>query len=204
MVDIDTGMGCVPINEVVLRGIKRIPPANEKGEELRDVILWLYVLEIARERGEQVAFISDDSGFWSGDDRERPLPTILEHISSKNVQVQLYRSMNAFVADHSLEVENVTETWVLEVVGENGLVALLEAAVKKLDEPPSENRSQWFMGGRNEIRDRKLTSGLLYKIDDATQFAELEFDLEILHIESGGTWLRGDNFSSGLINSGPC
>jgi hypothetical protein len=35
------------VQEVFMRGIHRIRPASDDGEELRDVILWLWVLEYA-------------------------------------------------------------------------------------------------------------------------------------------------------------
>jgi hypothetical protein len=182
-VETDTKMSHVSIRDVVLRGVHRTPPANDKGEELRDVILWLYVLEIAHEHGEQVAFISDDSGFWNRKDRDQPDAQIVDDIKSKEVNVRVYRSLNAFIADHSLEVDPVTETWVLETLGAEGLAKLLEESVAKLTERPTGYRMQSFRGGTNEITKRQLASGLLYKVDESTQFAELEFDMEIVHTE---------------------
>ena len=38
----------VDINEVVRRGVHRVRPASETGEELRDVILWLHTIDYAK------------------------------------------------------------------------------------------------------------------------------------------------------------
>ena len=58
----------ISIDDVFIRGIHRIPPANGNGEELRDVIVWLSTLDYAKTSNSSVAFITDDSGFWVNDD----------------------------------------------------------------------------------------------------------------------------------------
>src|ERR1700752_3008061 len=46
----------ISISEVVRRGIKRIRPASDNGEELRDVVLWLTAIEYAKTKNQNVAF----------------------------------------------------------------------------------------------------------------------------------------------------
>jgi len=48
----------VSVEEVFIRGARGKRPANEQGEELRDVIIWLWVLSYSDTAGTQVAFIS--------------------------------------------------------------------------------------------------------------------------------------------------
>jgi hypothetical protein len=57
----------VSIDEVFIRGVRRIRPANEQGEELRDVIIWLWALHYSTLARTEVAFVSNDSTFWSKD-----------------------------------------------------------------------------------------------------------------------------------------
>jgi predicted nucleic acid-binding protein len=58
----------VSIEEVVKRGIERTPPANPKGEELRDVAIWLMMLGHAKKSGRDVAYISHDEHFRENED----------------------------------------------------------------------------------------------------------------------------------------
>jgi predicted nucleic acid-binding protein len=111
----------VSLTDVFLRGIHRIPPANQKGEELRDVILWLFAVQLAKERNETLAFISQDSGFWDSNEKDKPASQILQDVIDNKVQIRLYRSINAFIVENSLESEQVNEEWVLSVVGEKEL-----------------------------------------------------------------------------------
>jgi len=48
----------VDINEVAIRGIRRIPPASLAGEELRDVIIWYQVLSVSKGAGDMTAFVT--------------------------------------------------------------------------------------------------------------------------------------------------
>jgi len=177
-------MDGVDLTEVFLRGIHRVPPANQKGEELRDVILWLFVLHLSKSREEAVAFISQDSGFWDVKDRDRPAFEILRDISERKVQVHLYHSINEFIVSNSLESEPVDEKWVLGVVDEGDLSAMLTSALKlQLGKRSEGYRSVSFADGNNEITSRKLLSGFLYKVDDTTKFAEVDFELECLNVK---------------------
>src|ERR1700687_2504169 len=72
------GDGVVPIyfheitgeflQEAFMRGIHRTRPANDNGEELRDVILWLWTLAYSDTANTEVVFVSGDGGFWEGDE----------------------------------------------------------------------------------------------------------------------------------------
>jgi hypothetical protein len=55
----------VDVNEVFLSGVKRRPPANKDGEELRDVTIWLIALQYADKEKKQIALVSNDGGFWN-------------------------------------------------------------------------------------------------------------------------------------------
>jgi hypothetical protein len=62
----------VSLAEVVRRGVHRVRPANEKGEELRDVVIWLVALEHAKSQNSKVAFITDDGHFKGPDGNFHP------------------------------------------------------------------------------------------------------------------------------------
>ena len=72
----------IDIKEVAARGITRMPPANAKGEELRDVMVWLGSLSYCRTSKRAVAFVSDDMGFWTEGGRKRLSPNWLLNLSA--------------------------------------------------------------------------------------------------------------------------
>lgn len=101
VVDIDDYSG-VDVREVVSRGIQRKRPADSEGEELRDVILWLLVVYLARKSGPGIVFISNDKTFAAENGRGLHPDLIADLISSK-VHVDFYRSLREFVVAKALD-----------------------------------------------------------------------------------------------------
>jgi hypothetical protein len=105
----------VDIKEVARRGIERMLPANEKGEELRDVILWLIVLQYAKRAGTPVAFVSGDKTFQ---DKQGALdPTLLGDVKKAKVDVTFYPSIREFVKGNALDTESIQATALGAYVG---------------------------------------------------------------------------------------
>ncbi len=93
----------VDVKEVAQRGIRRAPPANDKGEELRDVILWLIVLHYAKQSKAPVAFVSQDRGFQGTEGTLHP--SLQKDIERAGVSIAFYRTVGDFVKGNSLESE---------------------------------------------------------------------------------------------------
>jgi hypothetical protein len=80
-----------------------VRPASDKGEELRDVILWLVVLHYAKQSKTHVAFVSGDKTFQ---DAEGALHSTLKNdIERASVNVAFYSSVGGFVKYNALESE---------------------------------------------------------------------------------------------------
>ena len=94
---------CAPTEEVVMRGIQRIRPASDKGEELRDVVIWLMTLECARNA--PVCFIGFDGKFSNKDGLHSHLKRDLE---TRKVQVNFYRSIPEFTKGNALQAQSLT------------------------------------------------------------------------------------------------
>jgi hypothetical protein len=104
----------VSLAEVVRRGIKRIPPASSKGEELRDVVLWLLVLAYAKTTNRDVAFISGDGTFQNQDGALKE--QLANDVSQAGVKVACYESIRSFVAANSLLSSSLGEHDLYKIV----------------------------------------------------------------------------------------
>jgi hypothetical protein len=97
----------VDIKEVARRGIGRMRPANENGEELRDVILWLVVLQYAKQSKTPVAFVSGDKTFQ---DKEGSLdPSLLKDVERAKVNITFYPLIRDFVKGNALQAESIRQ-----------------------------------------------------------------------------------------------
>ncbi|MGB2628748.1 MAG: PIN domain-containing protein [Candidatus Acidiferrum sp.] len=91
----------VDVKELVRRGVNRVRPANDNGEELRDVVIWLVALEHAKAKNSKVAFITADKHFKGPDGKFHP--DLLQDLDIQQVEILQYNSISDFVTGNSLE-----------------------------------------------------------------------------------------------------
>lgn len=158
----------VDVLEIVARGAERIRPANPNGEELRDVILWLVVLQYAKKRGTEVAFISGDSTFANSAGNalhER----LVSDVAKWGVRLSFYRGIGAFIALNSIEAEPVEEEWLWKFVEHD----VIESEARS-------HLSEWggFRGTVQNVNINALgfASGTKYRVDEDAFYAEVRFE----------------------------
>ena len=98
--------GQVDFKEVVSRGIHRRRPANDRGEELRDVILWLLALALTNDSRSGITFISKDKTFTS-EDGQSLHPDLLNDLNSLSGRLDFYRGIREFVVAKALHHESI-------------------------------------------------------------------------------------------------
>jgi hypothetical protein len=159
----------VDVNDVFLRGVRRQRPASEAGEELRDVIIWLIVLQYAKSTGRQVAFISNDDGFWDSDSVHSQ---ILEDITSEKINICLFRTIEDFVKSSAPSPTLLDATQVSSLLKfKPNMEAIKEAAKAAL-----RKRTQGTVVAF-EVASFKFSNGVLYEVGKNSQYAELTYDL---------------------------
>jgi hypothetical protein len=166
----------VDIREVYRRGIKRKRPANQKGEELRDVILWLTVLQYAVDTKAKVALISRDSGFWDGENLHAELKG---DITSYGVEISAYKDIESFNKANALrssllaikDVQNLFDVRKLDGKA-------IERVAQEVDALEAENSIAHFRQGG--VVAAEFGEGTLYDVAEDIQFAEVSYQADIL------------------------
>jgi hypothetical protein len=157
------------LQEAFMRGIHRARPANNNGEELRDVILWLWTLAYSDKAGTEVVFVSGDGGFWADDAIH---PDIDRDLSSKNGKLHIYRSIQDFLKAHAPTPVEVTEEWSQKHFEVQSIEReLIDRAAREL------SRATRDIISALSIKECKVIAGKLYEVSDDAQFAELELQL---------------------------
>ncbi len=192
----------IDINEIARRGIKRIRPASDSGEELRDVILWLHALDYAKQSRAEIAFVSHDLDFIedAAQDKEekgkkkrqkaqKPAgrdedadkdyklhPHLQKDIAESGVKVRFYRWLSSFNKENSPNAFAASDDWLKRLGASDSTKQKVEELV-----------SAWLLQGqgyRERIIEVSLASlqfrdGTVYEINESTQFAELNFKAEV-------------------------
>jgi hypothetical protein len=101
------------LHDVMDRAICRKRPCTERGEEIRDAVLWRSVLDIAKEAPEKtVVFISQNTKqFALGEGALHP--DLLRDCSQHGVTVKYFTSLDDFAKQHASSIDFINEDWLL-------------------------------------------------------------------------------------------
>ena len=177
------------VEDVIRRGARRIRPANSKGEELRDVIVWLTVLQYAHFKHKAVAFITKDSKYWEGDE---PHSDIKADIVNKQVCIEIFRQMSDFLKAKMPLGTALDEQWVEGHLSPQTLsTAAREKALSQIGSYP-------FVWRSDVEPDLKFVGGNLYSSGPQTGFAELTYDCQ-LPVEGHEAFSRWLNVAGGSV-----
>lgn len=162
-----TNFSDVPVEEVARRGVARIPPANSKGEELRDVIIWLMMVAHAKKSQQGVAFISHDEHFREGDTLH---PELSKDLDDGKVRLYFYRSIDDFIKAHAPSLRVLTEEEVFDLIARQTVLDLFELEARKLS-------PRHWGSSSVEITDRQISflKGSLFNVGGGAEYGEIEF-----------------------------
>ena len=104
------------LHDVIERAIRRRRPCTERGEEIRDAVLWHCVLDIAGESPEKsVIFISNNTKQFASDDAALH-PDLIEDYTKRNLKVIYFPSLDSFAKQHASNIEFITKEWLLSSI----------------------------------------------------------------------------------------
>ncbi|HEY5177425.1 MAG TPA: PIN domain-containing protein [Terriglobales bacterium] len=172
----------VDINEVAIRGIRRIPPASLDGEELRDVIIWYQVLSLSKGVGDMTAFVSSDAGFWDG---ESVKAQIQQDIVGSRAKIEVYKGIDSFIKANSPRHTQLTTDSAAQLVPASlfsELVApVFAASLKRAARSALMYEIFACYGGHVDVLEMKpvasrFLDGTTYEIDSAVSFVTVIYE----------------------------
>jgi hypothetical protein len=98
----------IDLKELVHRLANRVPPASPKGEEARDVLLWLTVLAVG-ERQEVVLVSGDKRAFFHEGTLKKELQA---EVKASEGRIKVYEGLDGFLKAHHRRSSWVDEKWV--------------------------------------------------------------------------------------------
>lgn len=161
-------VGGIDINEIARRGIKRKKPASEIGEELRDVLLWFLLIQYAKQKQRQVAFISGDGAFRKSKDEDDLHPDLATEIENAKLAIHFYREIATFVTSQSLSQKPISEAWLPQLVNASELNKSIAQVISA-----TYTRYGWPHDVSND--GAQFSEGTAYEISHTSVYAELKY-----------------------------
>lgn len=104
------------LTDIVSRAVERRRPCSIKGEEFRDVILWLTALDVAYDdEQKQLILISNNTKQFASDDGYLH-PCLADEAKTKGVTIIYYNSIKHFIKDHTVKIDYINDEWLKGVI----------------------------------------------------------------------------------------
>jgi hypothetical protein len=101
--------------DVVRRAIDRRRPCSDKGEEIRDALVWLATLDAAAAAGEPAFLISRNTAQFSAD-KSSLHPELLSEAAERGITVHYVPSVEEFARRHATRIEFITDEWLSDQI----------------------------------------------------------------------------------------
>lgn len=98
------------LSDVLGRAIGRKRPCSDNGEEIRDAVLWLSVLDAGRHWAEPVIFLSRNTNQFSLD-KQSLHPDLAAEAAAANVEIHFVASLEEFARQHATPIAFITREW---------------------------------------------------------------------------------------------
>ncbi|MGA2297665.1 MAG: PIN domain-containing protein [FCB group bacterium] len=172
--------------ELVTRATKRKKPLDQNGQQFRDGLLWLTMLDYAESTTERiVAFISDNPTDFADKGKDKLSSELFEEAKSRNIEIRYFQTLNEFVKKHASALDFITEEWINENIDFKKIEELFS------DNLQSSNKERILRGLKLEWNERatgyfnttdNITSNLIdffvYEKQDGTLLLNLEMEFE--------------------------
>lgn len=162
----------IDLSEAVRRQISRTPPASKGGEQFRDVVVWLSVLAHCHSTkpSETVAFVTNDSGFWT--DNSYQLSLVEEEIQNSSIPVKIYGTIDSFIKKQAPSPKTASKEWAEKYISSDRIEEI--AAVQSYNFlAQSFGRPTRMISGA--AQQTVFKTGAIYKVGEDSQFAEVNY-----------------------------
>ena len=190
------------LRDAMERAIKRKPPCTERGEEIRDTVLWLSVLDISeKDSKEPVIFISNNTKQFATTEKDLH-PALSDEAKKRGIEVNYYPTLSEFAREQAVKIEYITEQWIATQISIDEILEKIEdnivsSAEYRLDGEMDEGQSSTGYYGVVGASSENIEEFFVNEMSDGSHkirirfYAEIEVECEIEQEK------RRDNSSEG-------
>jgi len=173
--------------EITKRAIERKKPLGNKGQQFRDGLLWLTILDYAKEKEEKrLMFISNNSVDFSENGENALHSQLKQDCLEKGVEIVYFKSLADFVEEHVSRVEFVTREWLRENIDVSTMEKLFNEIIKTEEEAILSHIRElvdlrgWLTGYINDTAYIKssILEYCVYEMMDGTVLINIEMEIE--------------------------
>ncbi len=121
--------------EIVRRSIKRVKPISQKGEEFRDALLWLTVLNFLKTSisDYKVSFITSNARDFANENKDDLHPDLMNEIRETRSTFYFYPNLGEFNKLIAINVNSIDKKWIIENLDWEQIQKNAETAIDVID-----------------------------------------------------------------------
>lgn len=175
------------LGELVNRAINRKKPLDSKGQQFRDGLLWLTLLDIADLTDEKrIVFISDNPTDFEDKGTNKLASELKVEAENRGVEINYYRTISDFVKEHAIKVSFVTKDWIennldfaqIEDIF-NQIISFEDDYIRESSETELEpgEKATGYVSDSTYI-DSKVLDFFVYEMSDGRVLLNIDFEFE--------------------------
>ncbi len=173
------------LEDVIMRSIERRKPCSERGEEIRDALIWVMIKDIAKDRGDKtVTFISDNTKEF-GSSEGALHPDLEAEAQSEGISVRYFTSLEEFARQHATQIEFINEAWITSSINYDHLLSRLKDGLetrvysKVTNQIPSEIMPTGHIYLSGDLEDLDIEDFFVYEMQDGSYRVDVELKGEV-------------------------
>jgi len=175
------------LNYVVKRSIDRIKPFCKNGQEFRDAILWLSILDYVKLTEEKaIVFISDNPKDFSASGKNELHPELFKEAESSDVKIYYFKTLDDFIKEHAIKIDFINNEWLDKNIKIKTLENLFDKVIES-DNPMMLDIISDSLESNKEVTNYIASTGYInfsledfyvYEMLDGTLILNLEYKIE--------------------------
>lgn len=173
--------------ELVNRAIERKKPLDGKGQQFRDGLLWLSLLDYAKNADDRrIAFISDNPSDFAEKGENKLCSELLAETKAEGVEVNYFKTLADFAKQHASVIEFITKEWVETEIDIKIIESLFNETLDNIDDDHildgidvehNENKTGHLQ--QTDYSNSNLIDFYVYEKEDGTILLNAEWEFEI-------------------------
>ena len=172
--------------ELVKRAIERKKPLDNKGQQFRDGLLWLSLLDYAVNSDEKrVAFISDNPTDFAEKGENKLCAELIEETKEKGIEIVYFKTLADFAKEHASVIEFITKDWIEKNIDTKIIEDLFKETLNNIDDDLildgvelEHNESKTGHINRTDYLSSNPAEFYVYQKADGTILLNLEWEFE--------------------------
>lgn len=172
--------------ELVSRAVKRKKPLDDKGQQFRDGLLWLTILDYAKSiEDKRITLISDNPKDFAEKGANQLALELEKETKELGIEVKYFKRLSDFAKEHASEIEFVNKEWIESKIDYQKLEKLFSGVLSGKEEEGvlegvelDSNENTTGHANRTDYISSNLCDFYVYEKSDGVILLNIEVDFE--------------------------